>query len=163
MNHRRRFPIWFGVLSCCDALRAWPGSRMKFRLVLAIVALLLVVPLVGGQASTLAGDWTGDSICAGNNPSCHDEKVVYHISVESSDPTKVKIGADKIVNGQLEFMGDINLKYDVAKQTLTGDMQSPRYRGVWEFSVKGNVIEGTLSIFLPENTIGRRMRVKKEI
>jgi hypothetical protein len=107
------------------------------------------------------GDWTGESICAGNNPSCHDEQVVYHISVDPSDITKVKIGADKIVDGKPEFMGDILLKYDAVKQTLTGDFQSPRYKGIWEFTVKGNIIEGTLSIFIPEKTVGRRIRVQR--
>jgi len=122
---------------------------------------------VGQQASSdhitvsLAGDWTGESICGGNNPSCHDEHVVYHISVDPSDTTKVKIAADKIVDGKPEWMGDILLKYDAAKQTLTGDMQSPRYKGIWEFTVKGNIIEGTLSLFNPERTIGRRIRVQR--
>ena len=113
------------------------------------------------QASSLAGDWTGESICAGNNPSCHDEHVVYHISVNALDSTSVKIAADKIVDGKLEWMGDIILKYDAAKQTLTGDFQSPRYKGIWEFTVKGNLIEGTLSLFNPEKTIGRRIRVQR--
>jgi hypothetical protein len=134
---------------------------MTHQLFLAILLLLVILPSGNGQTSSLAGDWTGDSICVGNNPSCHDEKVVYHISVDGADPTKVKIGADKIVNGQPEFMGDINLKYDAAKQTLIGDLQSARYRGVWEFSVKGNVIEGTLSVFMPEKTVGRRIKVQK--
>jgi hypothetical protein len=113
------------------------------------------------QQPSLAGDWTGESLCAGNNPSCHDEHVVYHISVDFADTTKVNIGADKIVDGKLEWMGNIALKYDQAKQTLTGDLQSPRYKGIWEFSVKGNVIEGTLSLFTPEKTVGRRIRVQR--
>lgn len=113
------------------------------------------------QTVSLAGDWIGESICFGNNPSCHDEKVVYHISVDPSDSTKVKIAADKIVDGKPEFMGDIFLKYDAAKQTLTGDLQSPRYRGVWEFTIKGNTIEGSLTI-LPEKTVGRRIRVTRK-
>ena len=113
------------------------------------------------QASLLTGDWTGESICAGNNPACHDEHVLYHISVDPADATKVKISADKIVNGKLEWMGDILLKYDAAKQTLTGDLQSPRYKGVWEFTVKDDVIEGTLSLFNPEKAIGRRIKIQK--
>ena len=127
-----------------------------------MMAVLLSMPLsvAEGQTSSLAGDWTGESICVGNNPSCHDEQVVYHISVDQSDATKVKIAADKIVNGKPEWMGDIELKYDAAKQTLTGELQNARYRGVWEFTVKGNIIEGGLSI-LPERVIGRKIRVQK--
>jgi Protein of unknown function (DUF3224) len=130
---------------------------------LALVFLVVVVTAVSHaqQASSLVGDWTGESICTGGNPSCHDEHVVYHVSVDPADATKVKIAADKIVDGKPEWMGDIFLKYDAVKQTLIGDLQSPRYKGIWEFTIKGNVIEGTLSVFNPEKTVGRRIRVQR--
>src|SRR5436190_5585862 len=129
--------------------------------VLLCLTISLITPSYAQQTTSLAGDWTGESICAGNNPSCHDEHVVYHISVDPLDTTKVKIGADKLVDGKPEWMGDVFLKYDAVKQTLTGDFQSPRYKGIWEFTVKGNTIEGTLSLFNPEKTIGRRIRVQR--
>jgi hypothetical protein len=132
---------------------------MRLCIAFAIILSMTFV-IVPGQTVSLTGDWTGESICFGNNPSCHDEKVVYHISIDPADATKIKIGADKIVDGKPEFMGDINLKYDAAKQTLTGDLQSPRYRGVWEFTVKGNIIEGGLYI-LPDRALGRKIRVQK--
>jgi hypothetical protein len=136
---------------------------MKILIILIMVlAALCVVPALA-QTTPLAGDWTGESICGGGNPSCHDEHVVYHISVDKADATRVKIGADKIVNGQPEFMGDILLHYDAAKGTLTGDLDSPRYKGTWEFTVKGDVIEGTLSIFNPDKTVGRRIKVRKNV
>lgn len=134
---------------------------MKLCIVAGVITLFLSLPLVvEGQTTSLAGDWTGESICFGNNPNCHDEQVVYHISVDPSDSTKVKIGADKIVDGKPEFMGDIDLKYDAAKQTLTGELQNTRFRGVWEFTVKGNIIQGGLYI-LPERAMGRKIRVQK--
>jgi hypothetical protein len=136
--------------------------QVKSLIAFPVVALLLTIGS-SAQTSSLTGDWIGESICAGNNPSCHDEKVVYHISVDPSESNKVKIAADKIVDGKNEWMGDINLKYDPAKQTLTGELQNSRYRGVWEFSVQGNIIEGTLSVFLPEKTIGRRVKVQKSV
>ena len=108
------------------------------------------------QTTSLTGDWTGESICTGNNPSCHDEKVVYHISVDTSDSTKVKIAADKIVDGKLEPMGVIDLNYDADKQTLTGETQTATYRLLWEFIIRGNIMDGTLSV-LPDKTIARRI------
>ena len=125
-----------------------------------MVVLLLTIPFGVAQTTSLAGDWTGESICFGNNPSCHDEKVVYHISVDPSDSTRVKIDADKIVDSKPDPMGVIDLKYDSAKQTLTGELQTPRYRGVWEFTVKGNIVEGGLYI-LPDRAMGRKIRVQK--
>jgi len=141
-------------------------KRKFLKLISCGVALLGLAisfsPASHAQAAwSLNGDWTGESICTGNNPSCHDERVVYRIQMDFADPTKVRISADKIVDGKLDFMGDIFLKYDAAKQTLTGDMQSPRYKGIWEFTVKGNIIEGTLSIFNPEKTVGRHIRVQR--
>ena len=112
------------------------------------------------QSGSLAGDWTGESICVGEIGACHDEQVVYHVSVDATDSTKVKIGADKIVDGKPDFMGDIFLKYDAAKNTLIGYLESPRGRGVWEFTVKGNMMWGTLSL-LPEKRIVRQIRVTK--
>ncbi|MFN2577180.1 MAG: DUF3224 domain-containing protein [Pyrinomonadaceae bacterium] len=139
---------------------------MRFRIVhvIVILILLLSMPVAIAQTTSLTGDWSGESICAGNNPNCHDEKVVYHISVNPSDSNMVKIAADTIVNSKPEWMGDIFLKYDPDKQTLTADLQNSRYRGIWEFSVKGNIIEGTLSVFAekaPEKTIARRIKVKR--
>src|SRR2546423_3073604 len=123
---------------------------MSFRIALTAVAfLMLTFSNAPCQTPSLTGDWTGESICVGNNPSCHDEKVVYHISIDPSDSTKVKIAADKIVDGKPDPMGVIDLKYDAAGQTLTGELQNSRNHGVWEFSIKGNIIQGGLYI-LPD-------------
>jgi hypothetical protein len=114
------------------------------------------------DVAKLIGDWTGESICVGNNPSCHDEKVVYHISRLTGEPGKVRIAADKIVNGKPEPMGVLDFKYDAAKGTLAGEFQNSRYHGLWEYTVKGNTMEGTLSL-LPDKTIVRRIKVKKDV
>lgn len=136
---------------------------MRFQIASVMIVLLLpmLFVVVESQTVSLAGDWFGESICFGHNPSCHDEKVIYHISVDPADVTKIKIGADKIVDGKPEFMGDIYLKYDAAKQILAGDLQNSRYQGVWLFAVKGNIIEGSLTI-LPDKAVGRRIRVTRK-
>lgn len=137
---------------------------MKLVTSVFILITLAVTGLTAREAQSggnqLIGDWSGESICVGDVGACRDEQVVYHISVDPTDPTKVKIGADKIVNGKPEFMGDIDLKYDARNNTLTGDLTTPRYHGVWEFTVKGNMMWGTLSL-LPEKKIGRQIRVTK--
>ena len=118
----------------------------------------------GGAADArdgLVGDWTGESICVGNRPACHDEKVVYHISKTADKPDTVTLSADKIVDGKPELMGVLDFKYDAGKGTLTGEFTRGTTHGVWEYNVKGNEMEGTLSI-LPDKTIGRRVKVKKE-
>ncbi len=133
----------------------------RILIALLLVALVMVAfSFAAAQTTSLTGDWTGESICVGNNPSCHDEKVVYHISIDPADSTKVKIAADKIVEGKPDPMGVIGLNYDPGKQTLTGETQTPRFRLWWEFNIKGNIIEGTLNV-LPDKTISRRIKVQK--
>ncbi len=131
------------------------------RTLLIILLSTLGTGTASAQTPTLVGDWKGESICVGEVGACKDEQVVYHITVDPSDATKVKIAADKLVNGKPEFMGDIHLKYDASKNTLVGELESPRYHGVWEFTVKGNMMWGTLSL-LPERRIGRQIRVTRD-
>jgi hypothetical protein len=107
------------------------------------------------------GNWVGESICAGANSSCQDEKVIYRITAPPDAAGNVEISADKIVDGKPENMGIIRCKYDEKKGTLVGDLESPRYRGVWEFTIKGDTIEGTLTL-LPAKTVARRVKVKRE-
>ena len=141
-------------------LGRWGPRLHEPRLAFALVLLLFAPGVVRAQVSSLTGDWTGESICVGEVGACQDEQVIYHISVDRFDATKVKIAADKIVNGKPEFMGDIDLKFDARINTLTGELTSPRFHGVWEFTVKGNMMWGTLSL-LPERRIGRQIRVTK--
>jgi len=144
-------------------MKANTSIRVKTQLALFVLVLLALISLEipkAQESSLLIGDWCGESICVGEIGACKDEQVVYHISIDPADATKVKIGADKIVNGKPEFMGDIDLKFDARNNTLTGELTTPRYHGVWEFTVKGNTIWGTLSL-LPERRIARQIKVMK--
>jgi hypothetical protein len=72
----------------------------------------------------------------------------------------VTIAADKIVNGKPEEMGVLECKYDSAKSTLTCEFTVNGTHGVFEFTVKGDEMDGTLKI-LPAGTLGRRIHVKR--
>lgn len=152
------------------------ASRLSRRLTgaVAIVGIILMGASMyavgcgaqGGKkltvdVSKLVGNWTGESICIGNHPSCHDEKVVYRISRTSGEPDKVTIAAYKIIDGKPELMGVLDFKYDEEKGTLVGEFQNARYHGLWEYTVKGDLMEGTLSL-LPDKTVVRRVKVKKD-
>ena len=115
---------------------------------------------LGDDGSGLVGDWEGESLCVGDNPPCHDEKVVYHVSKSADGPDRFKIAADKIVDGKPEPMGVLDFRYDAEKKTLVGEFQNARYHGLWELTVKGDTMEGTLKL-LPAGTVARRVRVKK--
>ena|SRR5437762_7369735 len=110
----------------------------------------------------LFGDWYGESKCVGNNPNCHDETVVYHISRSKTDPEKIHLAADKIIDGKPEPMGELDFDYDREKQTLTSEFKIPRTggKGVWLLKINGDMMDGTLTVY-PENEIGRRINVSK--
>ena len=117
----------------------------------------------GGEISKLVGDWVGKSVCVNKEkfPACNDEHVVYHIVVAPGKTDTVTLSADKIVNGKPVPMGTFDFVYDARKQTLTSEFKNERVHIIFEFAVKGDVLEGTLSS-LPERTLARRIRVKKD-
>jgi len=115
------------------------------------------------DVSKLVGDWVGESICVNKEkfPACHDEQVVYHVVATAGKTDTVTISADKIVNGKPEEMGAFDFIYDAQKQTLTSEFKTERIHIIFEFAVKGDVLEGTLSN-LPEKALVRRIKVKKK-
>ena len=117
--------------------------------------------MIAGDGANLVGNWTGDSICAGPFPACRDENVIYRIPKVPDAKGTVTITADKIVNGKPELMGVLDFKYDAEKNTLTCDFIRGNTHGLWEFSVKGDTMEGTL-VVLPDKTLARRVKLKKD-
>lgn len=127
------------------------------RIVIAIItamAMLGHTPLSKAAQDELLGDWAGDSICQVKDSPCQDEKVVYHIA-KGNDPDQVIVSADKIVNGKAVNMGTIIYTYDRSTGTLLNETGGR----VWKFTVKGNQMEGTLT--MPDKTVYRRMSLKK--
>lgn len=139
------------------------GGASRARVLIAVASLLCLFLLSAAAAdkeSKLTGDWAGDSICVGYRPACHDEKVVYHVRQHEDDPSIVTIAADKIIDGKPEEMGVLDFKYDKTKGTLFNEFTKGNTHGIFEFTVNGDTMEGTLKI-LPDKTIGRRIKVTK--
>lgn len=133
------------------------------RALIAVASLLCTLMLSASAAdkqTKLNGDWAGESICVGHRPACHDEKVVYHVKQHEDDPTIVTIAADKIIDGKPEEMGVLDFKYDSAKGTLFNEFTKGSTHAIWEFTVKGDTMEGTLKI-LPDKAVSRRIHVTK--
>jgi len=113
--------------------------------------------------SNLIGNWSGESLCVNRDkfPACHDEQVVYRIVKSPGKSNGLTITMDKIVNGKPETMGVLDFVYDAQKHALSGEFARNNGRGIFELAVKGDLMEGTLSI-LPERTLVRRIKVKKD-
>jgi hypothetical protein len=137
--------------------------------IIFFIVLFLISSSTNGQTSIkkdktnlsfLLGDWKGESNCVGNNPNCHNEIVVYHITNPGNKPDSVTLAADKIINGKPELMGVLEFRYDSKKKTLVNEFRKNYYHGLWEFNVSEKLMIGTLTL-LPDKEIVRRIRVTK--
>ena len=145
---------------------AWALAPLAALLTLTVVLVSAVsAPRQGkdasGSLSKVLGEWEGESVCVDKNrPACRNEHVLYHVRKKDGEADAVTIAADKIVNGKPEEMGVLECKYDASKSTLRCEFTVNSTHGVFEFTIKGDEMEGTLKI-LPEGTLGRRIKVKK--
>lgn len=153
----------------CGRMKMIQKQSNQFLVAIIIcAAFLLQIPrpakadnTIIDDGANLVGNWTGESICVGPFPACHDEKVVYRIQRAPDAKGNVSITADKIVNGKPELMGVLDFKYDPEKSTLVCDFTRGNTHGLWEFTVKGDSMEGTL-VVLPDKTLARRVKLKKD-
>jgi len=104
--------------------------------------------------SLLVGDWRGESKVQAKNTAAKDEVVIWHIA-KGSEPGRLIVTADKIVDGKAISMGALEFKYDREKKQIVCDNK----RGIWKLTFKGNTLEGTLT--LPDQTVLRRVVLEK--
>lgn len=102
----------------------------------------------------LLGDWAGTSLCQVKNSPCHDESVVFHVAPGAAAGL-YKIKADKIVNGQLVNMGDLDFTLNRTTNTLTCVFPN----GTWVLVVDKKHIEGTLTT--PDRVLYRKLSLSK--
>jgi hypothetical protein len=86
-----------------------------------------------------AGIWRGTSTCTPGHPACHDETVVYRIRASGA---RFEISASKIVASQEEFMGTVQCDY----AAVTHVLNCPTSYGVWNFTISGAGMTGTLVV-----------------
>ena len=115
------------------------------------------------ERARLTGNWTGESICVNREkfPACKDEQVIYRLVPARDKANIINITMDKLVAGKPETMGDSDFTYDRQRGTLVSEYTYNKNHLLWEFTVKGAVMEGTLTA-LPEKTLVRRIKVTKD-
>jgi len=106
------------------------------------------------------GTWRGESICVGNRPACKDEIVVYRFEQVAGKPGLVLLLADKIINGERMPMYKLEFQYDQANRTLSCEFTRRQTHGLWQYTISGDSMEGTL-VLLPHKELGRRIKVKR--
>jgi hypothetical protein len=89
--------------------------------------------------------------------------VVYHVTV-GGETGKVKFAAVKLVDGKWVKADARDYRYDGAGEygydSTSGVLVSETEGRIWSFTVKGNTMEGALT--LPDKTVYRRALLKKE-
>jgi hypothetical protein len=114
------------------------------------------------KPSDLFGTWRGASTCTDRvaAPACRDEVVVYEFTVGAKSGT-VHWKADKVVDGQPQLMGEMDLVYEHDDKCWKAEFNSPRIHSVWCLVVDGDHLTGTGRL-LPGKQIVRRIDVRRD-
>jgi len=112
--------------------------------------------------SQLIGVWRGTSTCTDRvaAPACHDETVVYEFTAGRARGS-VRWAADKVVNGQRQRMGELDLSFDKTEACWKAEFSSPHVKSVWRLTVEGTHLTGTARL-LPGNETVRKVDARKE-
>ncbi len=121
-----------------------------------VVLILCAAGLWAGESASPVGTWRGESKCQTDAPACHDEQVVYTISVIPDRVDAYLVRADKVVDGQVITMGQGPWAWDAKQQTLTF---GPSER-VWRMTEHGDRMDAVLT--LADGSVFRRMSLTRD-
>jgi hypothetical protein len=136
---------------------------MTFRIIaISAVAGLGFAQAQAAPVAAIVGTWQGTSICVDHvkDPACRDEIVIYDVDSLSTPRGTVNMRADKVVNGVREFMGAMQFAYDAGTKSWSSELTTPRFHGLWAFTIEGNAMNGSL-LELPGRRQVRRVSVKR--
>ena len=110
----------------------------------------------------ILGEWRGSSTCVDKvrYPACTDEVVVYHFRPKGDEPAAVVLAADKVVDGKVLPMGDLDCTYDAKRGAWLAEFRNERTHILWTFVVRGRAIQGTL-VDLPDRQLIRKVAVRR--
>lgn len=128
-------------------------KRLLLILCIAIISSACADACPSLQDTSLVGTWKGISVCQIRPSACHDEIAVYHIT-KGTIPNLYRVVMNKVVDGKEERV--TVLDYNYSGGTLTGI--DDRYKLIWSFKVKKDMMEGTL-VF--DNTVYRTIKLTK--
>src|ERR1041385_8223942 len=113
------------------------------------------------DASSVRGTWKGESTCVNSKrTACKDEVIVYRFEPINGKSDVVLLLADKIIEGERVPMGKLECKYIEAKGELSCEFTIRQTHGLWQYSVSGENLEGTL-LLLPDKELVRRVKAKR--
>ena len=144
-------------------MRAWRGGLCVLSVAVSVAAgAAAQTQPKPGEPAQLLGTWRGTSLCTDRvaAPACHDESVVYDFTL-GPKPGTLQWAADKVVDGERQHMGDLELSYDKTEGCWKAEFSSPRGRTVWRLTVDGTRLSGTGRL-QPGNQTVRKMELRKD-
>jgi len=149
------------------AIMAQRHAPWLFRTAYGAFLLLVASPSSPAKAeevgpAQLVGVWRGTSTCTDllAAPACQNETVVYEFTL-GSQPGAVRWVADKVVGGQRQRMGEMEVHYDEAEACWKTVFASPRVKSEWRLTVDGPRLTGNGRL-LPGNETIRKLDLRKE-
>ena len=121
--------------------------------------IVLAILLAASSADPVSGTWEGTSLCQVKPSPCHDEHVIYRIKNISGRHYHME--AYKIVGGQEQYMGPLDLTLDETGHHLDGS--NTDRSGVvhpWLFVVNGTRMSGR-ALSSPGGQVFRLIEVTK--
>lgn len=111
--------------------------------------------------SELIGAWRGTSVCTDKvaAPACKDEEVVYEFT--AGDAGKVHWKADKVVDGERQTMGELDLVWDEGDACWKGEFEGPRVHTVWCLTVNEAELTGS-GWLLPGKQTVRKIEARRD-
>jgi hypothetical protein len=92
-------------------------------------------------------------------PACHDEEVIYEVRVLAEGSDSVAMKADKLVGTTREFMGELHFA-PREQNHWQAVFQTTRVHALWDFTVAGDSMTGTL-VDVPTGRLIRRISVRR--
>jgi len=136
--------------------------KQIYAVALAAILVCMAVPADAADAASPIGTWRGTSTCTDlvAAPACKNEVVVYEFTAGAKAGV-IHWKADKIVNGERQTMGEMDLTYDADDVCWKAEFKSPRTHIVWCLRVDGSHMTGT-AWQLPGKQTVRKVGVRKD-
>ena len=137
--------------------------RRQGSLAILIGLCVSATAFAAAPRAAFLGTWKGTSTCVKGPefPSCHDEVVVYEVKESARGGDAVTLDGFKIVDGEKQFMGDLEFTWDAGQEAWVCELTTPRVHALWTFFVRGDELAGTL-VDLPSKHLIRNVAAKRE-
>lgn len=138
-------------------------GRRYGALVFSLGFCVAAAAFAAAPRAAILGTWKGTSTCVKSPefPSCHDEVVIYEVKESASGGEAITLAGFKIVDGEKQFMGDLEFTWDAGQGAWVSELTTPRVHALWTFFVRGDEITGTL-VNLPSKHLIRNVAVKRQ-